>query len=91
MTADVFRRLALLAGATAYVVALCLVGLYVAWAIAVVAAVGGPVVALLLTVEASPTVDRPAEPEYPAGTLVERDGKLGPLRRGRMPDPADGS
>jgi len=53
VTRDVFRRLALVAGCSAWAVAVALVWRYVGWPAAVSAIVVGPLGALLLSLELS--------------------------------------
>lgn len=55
MTADAFRRLALVAGCSGYVVALAVVWQKMGWPAAVCAFAGGALLALVVTVEVSPT------------------------------------
>lgn len=62
VTGDAFRRLGLLAGATVWAVGLVVVGLYVSWWAAAAGAVAGPLVAVMLTIEASPAAPGPRAP-----------------------------
>lgn len=63
MTADVFRRLALVAGCSAWATAVALVWVHVGWAAGLAAAVLGPAGAFVLSLEPAP------EPETDRGGL----------------------
>lgn len=67
MTRDVFRRLALVAGCTAWSVAIALVWVHVGWAAGVFALIAGPAGAYLLSLEAAPPATSVEKPEDPRG------------------------
>jgi hypothetical protein len=60
---DAFRRLALIAAATVYVIALGLVWVHVDWLVAALAAILGPLLAAVLAEDWERRFHRPAEPE----------------------------
>lgn len=65
MTADVFRRLALVAGCSAWAVAIALVWIHVHWVAALAALVAGPAGAFALTLESA------ADPKPTSAVAVE--------------------
>lgn len=70
MTADAFRRLALVAACSAYVVCLCVVWRLLGWPAAVAALAGGVLLALAVTVEVAPKAAETLEVD---GRTVDAD------------------
>lgn len=62
MTADVFRRLALIFGCSAWAVGVALVWIHVDWFAAVAALIAGPAGAILLSLEPAAEPEAPGEP-----------------------------
>lgn len=63
MSPDAFRRLALLAGSMALLVAIGCVWVFISWAVALGALLGAPLLAAVLTIEDKGP--QPAPPEAP--------------------------
>lgn len=73
MTADVFRRLALVAGCSAWAVAIALVWIHLGWVAGVAALVAGPVGAFALSLEPSGDAEQMAAPEERPEGLGHRE------------------
>lgn len=71
-----FPRLAVLAACVALVAGVAAIGVFVSWVVAIAAAVGGPALALLASVEPTPkAIEEAAEPEGLSRRELARRGR----------------